>query len=96
LLRFWFLDTATRMLPNLNHAQMIKGIDTGRGTGIIDTHELPKLLDAIGFLRLSKSWMVTDETGIKQWFAEYLNWMMTSKNGIKESQVTNNHKTFYE
>ncbi|MFX6246308.1 alginate lyase family protein, partial [Acinetobacter baumannii] len=39
LLRFWFLDTATRMLPNLNHAQMIKGIDTGRGTGIIDTHE---------------------------------------------------------
>ena len=36
-LRAWFVDDATRMNPNLQYAQAIKGRFTGRGTGIIDT-----------------------------------------------------------
>jgi hypothetical protein len=96
LLRMWFLDTATRMLPNLNHAQMRTGIDTGVSTGIIDTHELPKVTDAIGLLAASKSFTKADEQGLKQWFAEYLKWLRTSKNGKKESEAKNNHGTFYD
>jgi len=96
LLRMWFLDTATRMLPNLNHAQLRMGIDTGASRGIIDTHELPKVTDAIGLLASSKSWTKTDEQGLKQWFREYLQWLRTSKNGKKEAQAKNNHGTFYD
>jgi hypothetical protein len=96
LIRFWFLDTATMMLPNLNHAQIRTGIDTGGYSGIIDTHNLPKVLDAIGLLRSSKIWKQSDERGMKQWFAEYLQWMLTSKNGKKEGQAKNNHGTFYD
>lgn len=96
LLRMWFLDEATKMLPNLNHAQMRTGIDTGVSTGIIDTHEIPKVTDAIGLLAASKSFTKKDEQGLKQWFAEYLNWLRTSKNGIKEGQAKNNHGTFYD
>jgi hypothetical protein len=96
LVRFWFLDTATRMLPNLNHAQIRTGIDTGGYSGIIDTHNLPKVLDAIGLLRSSKIWKKADELGMKQWFSEYLQWMLTSKNGKKEGQSKNNHGTFYD
>jgi hypothetical protein len=33
----WFVDTVTRMNPNLLYAQAIKGRFTGRGIGIIDT-----------------------------------------------------------
>ena len=96
LIRFWFLDTATMMFPNLNHAQLTTGSDTGRGSGIIDTHNLPWVLDAIGLLRTSNTWKEADEKGIKQWFNSYLDWMITSKNGKHESKTTNNHKTFYE
>ena len=96
LIRFWFLDTATKMLPNLNHAQIRTGIDTGVSTGIIDTHNLPKVLDAIGLLRSSKHWKPTDEAGTKEWFKEYLNWLLTSNHGKKERAAKNNHGTFYD
>ena len=96
LIRFWFLDTATRMLPNLNHAQIRTGIDTGASSGIIDTHSLPQVVDAIGLLRSSKAWKSTDEQGIKQWFTDYLHWMRTSVSGKKEAEAKNNHGTFYD
>lgn len=96
LIRFWFLDIATMMLPNLNHAQMTTGSDTGRGSGIIDTHNLPQMLDAIALLRSSNSWKKADEVGMKQWLNDYLTWMLTSKNGRHEGKTKNNHKTFYE
>ena len=96
LIRFWFLDTATYMAPNLNHAQVRMGIDTGSNSGLIDTHQLPEVIDAIGLLRSSKLWKTTDEQGMKQWFSSYLNWLRTSKNGIKESKEKNNHRTFYD
>lgn len=96
LIRFWFLDTATRMLPNLNHAQIRTGIDTGVSTGIIDTHNLPKVVDAVGVLRSSKAWKATDENGTKQWFKEYLHWLVASNNGKKEAEAKNNHGTFYD
>ena len=96
IIRMWFLDTATMMLPNLNHAQIISGVDTGRGIGVIDAHELPKVIDGIGLLRLSKSWKKQDEEGITKWFNQYLNWLLTSKNGVDESKTKNNHKNFYD
>ncbi|MEI9955599.1 MAG: alginate lyase family protein [Ferruginibacter sp.] len=96
LIRFWFLDTATYMMPNLNHAQVRTGIDTGSNSGLIDTHNLPQVVDAIGLLRSSKQWKQSDEQGMKQWFSSYLHWLLNSKNGKKEAESKNNHGTFYD
>ncbi len=96
LIRFWFLDTATYMSPNLNHAQVRTGIDTGVSTGIIDTHNLPQMLDAIGLLHSSAIWKLSDESGMKQWFDDYLYWLLNSNNGKKEREAKNNHGTFYD
>lgn len=96
LMRVWFLDTATRMNPNLNFGQAIKGHNTGRGAGMIDTRHFVKLIDGIGLLKGAKSWTAKDQQGMKEWFAAFLNWMQTSKNGIDEMNAANNHGAWYD
>jgi hypothetical protein len=92
-LRAWFVDDATRMNPNLQYAQAIKGITTGRGIGIIDTIHLVEVARSIEVLEGSKVLGSTELNSIKKWFADYLQWMTTSKNGIEEREAKNNHGT---
>lgn len=96
LLKVWFLDTATRMNPNLNFAQAIKGVNTGRGAGMIDSRHFVKLIDAIGLLQGSKFWSDSDQQGMKKWFTDFLHWMQTSKNGVDEMNADNNHGAWYD
>ena len=96
LLRVWFLDTATRMNPNLNFGQAMKGTNTGRGAGLIDTRHLVKVVDAIGLLKSSKYWTQQDQQGMQAWFTEFLNWMQTSKIGKDEMDADNNHGAWYD
>lgn len=96
LLRVWFLDTATRMNPNLNFGQAIKGVNTGRGAGLIDTRHYVRLIDAIGLLQDSKYWAATDQKGMQKWFTDFLEWMQTSKIGKDEMKAENNHGAWYD
>jgi hypothetical protein len=96
LLKVWFLDEATRMNPNLNYAQAIRGTNTGRGAGLIDSRHFIKVVDAIGLIADSKFWKKEDQQGMKKWFAEFLNWMQTSPNGVDESDAPNNHGIWYD
>ncbi len=48
ILRLWFVDAKTKMNPNLEYAQAIPGLNTGRGIGIIETRNLPRVVDSIG------------------------------------------------
>lgn len=95
-LKFWCIDTATYMVPNLNHAQIIRGIDTGRGIGIIDIHLLPNLLEATQLLENYTGYTTADKKLVKAWFANLLNWLQFSENGRQEMNTKNNHKTYYE
>jgi len=83
-LRAWFVDDATRMNPNLQYAQAIKGRFTGRGTGIIDTLHLVEVARAAWFLGVDE---------VKPWFADYTKWMTTHKYGTDERDAKNNHGT---
>lgn len=96
LLKIWFLDPATKMNPNLNFGQAIPGIVNGRGIGIIDTHNLVKLIDGIQLLANSKSLTNSDYSQIQSWYKEFLNWMLTSTIGLDEADEFNNHGTWYD
>src|SRR4030095_3220783 len=84
------------MNPNLQYAQAIPGINTGRGIGLIETRGLAGGTDSIGLLAGSKAWMSADQRGVEDWFEKFLQWMLESKNGRDESAAKNNHGTYYD
>ena len=96
LLEVWFLDTATKMNPNLKYGQAVKGKNEGRAEGIIDTRQFIFAIDGMELLKGSKSWTTKHQTQMKQWFSEFLNWLNTSKIGIDEMTSKNNHSVWFD
>ncbi|MBD2756779.1 alginate lyase family protein [Spirosoma validum] len=96
LLRVWFLNSETKMNPNLNYGQAIPGITDGRGIGLIDTRALAKLVNAVQLLKGSKAWPQTDHVALQGWFRQFLAWMQTSPVGKDEEDEHNNHGTYYD
>ena len=92
-LRAWFLDPATRMNPNLQYAQAVRGRVTGRSYGIIDTIHLVEVARAIPFLRDAKVLTADEHAQLVAWFADYLRWLTRSSPGIQERDAQNNHGT---
>jgi hypothetical protein len=90
-LRAWFVDSSTKMNPNLQYAQAIFGVNKGRGIGIIDTLHLVEVARAATLLNNASALKYGRET--LRWFADYLEWMRTSKNGQEERDADNNHGT---
>ncbi len=96
LLCAFFLDPGTRMNPNLEYAQFIPGVNTGRGIGLIETRGLTRIVDAIGLLAGSKALTNDEERVLRNWFGQFLQWMLDSKNGREEAAAKNNHGTYYD
>ena len=96
LLQTWFLNPETKMNPNLNFAQAVKGKNDGRGIGIIESRILTSVVDAVGMINHSSSWSKKDQSGMEKWFNDFTQWLMTSKNGIEEFKAKNNHGVWYD
>jgi len=96
LLRVWFIDPRTRMNPNLQYAQAVKGHNDGRGTGLIETSAIADIVDAVGLLSGSRSWTQADQRAMLDWCGKFMDWMLTSANGKDEAAARNNHGTFYD
>ena len=94
-LRRWFLDPGTRMTPHLRYAQLVRGIDEERGSGIIDTRWFIETVDAAGLLQGSRHWTPADQQALRTWFRSYLDWLLTSPNGQHEHAAKNNHGSWF-
>ncbi|MFJ3656455.1 alginate lyase family protein [Streptomyces nigra] len=98
VLRTWFLDPATRMNPDLDHAQFIPCRYDGRAIGIIDfSQSYTAVLDAVALLETgAPGWTADDRTAMRQWNADFLTWLRDSDFGRQEAAAANNHGTFYD
>jgi len=95
MLRFFFLDSKTKMNPSLQYAQAIPGITPGRGVSVIDSLHLIEIPVAIEILSHNPAFSQSIQVGLKDWFKTYLHWMLNSKNGLDESRAKNNHSVAF-
>lgn len=96
MLQVWFLDPVTKMNPNLKYAQGIPGRNAGRAAGIVESHNLPDLVDAVGLLAGSAAWSQTHQRQLQSWFTAFLTWLLKSTEGRAEAQAENNHGSWYD
>jgi hypothetical protein len=89
-LHAWFVSSDTGMNPNLEHAQAIIGVNTGRGIGVIDTLHLVEVAQAVSVLKAARPDIPVYALTVA-WFESYLTWMTTSANGTDERDQKNNH-----
>ncbi len=95
VLSVYFIDPKTRMNPDLRYGQMVRGRNTGRGTGIIDTACLIQLVHGITLLESMPGFPREVSAGVRQWIGAYADWMNTSKPGLDEKKSGNNHATWW-
>jgi Alginate lyase len=96
LAEVWFLDSTTKMNPNLNFGQAVKGVTDGRSEGLIDSRFFIWAIDGVQLLHGSRYWTIHDQISIKRWFADFLSWMQTSRIGLREMNAANNHGVWYD
>ncbi|OAA65884.1 Alginate lyase domain protein [Niveomyces insectorum RCEF 264] len=100
ILRTWFVVPDTAMNPHLNHAQLIPGVNTGRGIGIIDfAQAYASTLDAAAILAdapttTATTWTADDDAGFRRWNTSFLHWLVHSDFGRTEHAEPNNHGSF--
>ncbi|TQJ86710.1 alginate lyase family protein [Streptomyces sp. SLBN-31] len=98
ILRTWFLDPATRMNPNLDHAQFIPCRYDGRAIGVIDfSQSYTSVLDAQAVLATgAPGWSAEDRAAMRAWNSDFRDWLQNSDFGKQEGAAGNNHGTFYD
>jgi len=94
-LKAWFIDTTSLMHPHMLYTQAIKGVNTGRGIGIIDATPLIEVTKAVEILKETNNLSNQDYNTIKEWFRTFLNWLNTHPYGIDEMNQKNNHGTWW-
>ncbi|HEY1107334.1 MAG TPA: alginate lyase family protein [Opitutaceae bacterium] len=93
LLRVWFLDPATAMVPDLQFSQAVPGRNSGRAQ-TIDTRFLPRVVDAIGLLAGSAAWREADQSGMVAWCRQFVaNVRRRADEGYRD--IGTNISTFY-
>jgi hypothetical protein len=91
----WFLNPQTRMNPDLEYAQAIRGSNNGRGAGVLDGRVFIQAIQGIEFLANTGDWDAKEQKATREWFAEYLRWLTHSKHGTDEKHSGNNHASWW-
>ena len=91
----WFINPKLRMNPNLDYAEAIPGVNTGRSTGILDGRGFIRAIQGMEFLARTGAWDAKDQAAVHKWFEEYLRWLTHSSAGEEEKHSGNNQASWW-
>jgi hypothetical protein len=89
----WFIEPATRMNPDMQYSQAIKGRFSGRSIGLIDAIHFIEVARSVKILKDSTAINNEVYCGVTLWFGQFLDWMFKHPYGIDEMNAKNNHGT---
>lgn len=95
VLQTWFLNPKTRMNPTLEFAQAIRGVNTGRAAGILDSRCFIRAVQGMEFLDQSGNWDPKEHAAVRKWFEDYLHWLTQSKFGLEERASGDSHASWW-
>ena len=87
----FFLQPTTKMDPNVNFGQMVRGSGPegkkGTFTGILDVRGIVKVINAILILKSggSAEWTNSKDQDMRNWVSEYARWLEESDIGAVTS-----------
>ena len=93
----WFINRRTRMNPNMQYSQVIKGKyhNQGQAHGIIDAYALTGILESLRLVNDIKPIPKRKTKALKSWFSHFSYWLRNSEQGRLERQQPNNHCPLY-
>ncbi|KAK0198699.1 chondroitin AC/alginate lyase [Armillaria mellea] len=98
-LEHFYLNSESRMNPNMNYGQVARGPDSQGGTftGILDGRGHVKVINGIVIMKALENpdWTDRRDQEMMNWMSAYLNWLKTNPIGKKTASRPNNHGTFY-
>ncbi|KAI7906445.1 alginate lyase-domain-containing protein, partial [Cokeromyces recurvatus] len=98
LLDTFFINEKTRMNPNLNYVQLIRGPQNtpkiGRKEGVISSRTLARIVNILPLLETFNGYYLLKQD-IIHWFNSYLSWLTSSPLALKAANAKNNIYTWY-
>ncbi|MGO9229021.1 MAG: alginate lyase family protein [Bryobacteraceae bacterium] len=88
LINAWFLNPKTRMNPNLEYSQAVRGLNEARG-GTIEGRVFIRAVQGMEFLTQSGQWDAREAAATHKWFEDYLRWLTHSKTASDEKSSGN-------
>ncbi|PML92300.1 hypothetical protein BCT64_16455 [Vibrio breoganii] len=82
------------MNPNMNYAQAIPGLSSGREAGIIESRLFINVIDSIRLVSYELDPVLL--RNVKLWFHSFQSWLINSKSGIAASKMDNNIALWYD
>jgi len=91
----WFVNPRTRMNPNLEYAQTIRGVPDGEAAGIVECRALIRAIQGLEFLAETRAWDPKEQAAVRRWFEDYLAWLTRSKRAQSEMRSGNNRASWW-
>lgn len=94
LVRVFFIDPSTKMNPNFNYAQLIKGRE-GQSSTTIGAISFIQLIEGVQLAKDSPAFNKRQLRELKGWFEDLVVWMENDEKPIKDGNAQNNIGVYY-